>query len=102
MTTSTTAQVSPLTGLPHWETQPDDIPAAIAEIKAAIRNRIAASGRTVEDVVAEIEDYLRGRNRGHPERQGPGRRCGRSSTTPTLRPARSAPRPWASSSGVAA
>ena len=60
MTTTTATQVSRLTGLPHWETLPEDIPAAIAEIKAAIRNRIAASGRTVEEVVAEIEDYLEG------------------------------------------
>ena len=51
MSTSTTP-ISPLTGLPHWETIPDDIPAAIVEIKAAIRARIAASGRTVERVVA--------------------------------------------------
>ena len=52
--TSTAAQsapVSPLTGLPHWETIPDDIPAATAEIKAAIRARIEASGRTVAQVV---------------------------------------------------
>ena len=42
MTTTTATQVSRLTGLPHWETLPEDIPAAIAEIKAAIRNRIAA------------------------------------------------------------
>ena len=60
MTTTTATQVSRLTGLPHWETQPNDIPTAIAEIKAAIRTRIAASGRTIEEVVAEIEDYLEG------------------------------------------
>ena len=59
MTTATT-QISRLTGLPHWETVPADIPAAIAEIKAALRERIAASGRTVEQVVAEIEEYLEG------------------------------------------
>src|SRR5918997_5165985 len=52
--------VSPLTGLPHWETIPEDIPAAIAEIKTAIRARIAASGRTVEDVLAELEEFLEG------------------------------------------
>lgn len=52
--------LSPLTGLPHWETIPADIPAAIAEIKAAIRARIEASGRSVEDVVAEIETFLAG------------------------------------------
>ena len=35
------------------------MPAAIVEIKAALRARIAASGRTVDDVVAEIEDRIR-------------------------------------------
>jgi hypothetical protein len=58
--TTPTTPISPLTGLPHWETIPDDIPAAIREIKAAIRARIEANGRTVEDVVAEIEEFLRG------------------------------------------
>jgi len=58
-TAATTTDVSPLTGLPHWETQPEDLPAAIREIKRAIRARIAAQGRTVEEVVAEIEEYLR-------------------------------------------
>ena len=53
-TTSTPVPArSELTGLPHWETQPDDLGAATAEIKAAIRARIEASGRTVEAVVAE-------------------------------------------------
>ena len=61
MTTApTTTDVSPLTGLPHWETQPEDLPSAIREIKRAIRARIAAQGRSVEEVVAEIEEYLRG------------------------------------------
>src|SRR4051794_12135380 len=41
--------------LPHWETTPDDLPAAIREIKAAIRARIEASGRTVEEVFAVVE-----------------------------------------------
>ena len=51
---------SKLSGLPHWETLPADTSAAIVEIKAAIRERIAASGRTpVEDVVAEVEEFLR-------------------------------------------
>ncbi len=57
-TATPTTEISALTGLPHWETIPDDIPAAIAEIKAAIRARIEQSGRTVEDVIAEIESYL--------------------------------------------
>src|SRR3954468_12154261 len=41
--------------LPHWETAPEDLPAAIREIKAALRARIAASGRTVEEVFAVVE-----------------------------------------------
>ena len=57
MTTLATS-ISPLTGLPHWETTPEDLPAAIREVKAALRAKIAASGRTVEEVVVEIEDYL--------------------------------------------
>src|SRR5262245_25499892 len=36
--------------LPHWETTPSDLKAATREIKAAIRARIEASGRTVEEV----------------------------------------------------
>ncbi len=57
--TETGGTISARTGLPHWETIPEDIPSAIAAIKAAIRARIEAHGRTVEDVVAEIEDHLR-------------------------------------------
>jgi hypothetical protein len=41
--------------LPHWETTPDDFKAATREIKAAIRARIEASGRTVEEVFAAVE-----------------------------------------------
>jgi ectoine hydroxylase-related dioxygenase (phytanoyl-CoA dioxygenase family) len=41
--------------LPHWETTPPDQTAAIREIKAAIRARIEASGRTVEEVFAVVE-----------------------------------------------
>src|ERR671931_850609 len=41
--------------LPHWETTPDDLKAATREIKAAIRARIEASGRSVEDVFAAVE-----------------------------------------------
>ena len=59
-TAASSAPVSPLTGLPHWESLPDDIPAATAEVKAAIRARIEASGRTVAQVVAEVEAFLEG------------------------------------------
>jgi len=48
-TTTTGSARSDITGLPHWENIPQDVPAAIAEIKAAVRERIAASGRTVEE-----------------------------------------------------
>jgi hypothetical protein len=41
--------------LPHWESTPADLQAAIREIKTALRARIAASGRTVEEVFAVIE-----------------------------------------------
>jgi hypothetical protein len=63
---------SPVTALPHWETTPDDLGAATREIKAAIRARIQASGRTVEEVfsviearvVARVEEVLADRDRG--------------------------------------
>ena len=58
--TTTSSTISPVTGLPHWETIPDDLPAAIAEIKAAIKARIEESGRTVAEVIAEIETFLEG------------------------------------------
>ena len=58
MTVTAATEQSTKSGLPHWETQPTDLPAAIREIKAALRQRIAASGRTVEEVVAEIEEFL--------------------------------------------
>ena len=44
--------------LPHWDQTPDDLPTAIKEIKVALRERIAASGRTVEEVVAALEERL--------------------------------------------
>jgi hypothetical protein len=50
--TNPTLQAPPL---PHWETTPPDLKAAIRETKAAIRARIEASGRTVEEVFAAVE-----------------------------------------------
>lgn len=47
--------VAPLPPLPHWESTPDDLPAAIREVKAALQERIEASGRTVEEVFAVVE-----------------------------------------------
>ncbi|HET6478518.1 MAG TPA: YbiU family protein [Actinoplanes sp.] len=41
--------------LPHWEETPADLPGAVREIKTALRARIAASGRTVEEVFAVVE-----------------------------------------------
>src|SRR3954447_15101591 len=57
MSTSTTsiAQAPPL---PHWESTPEDLKAATREIKAAIRARIEASGRTVEEVWAVVTEQL--------------------------------------------
>jgi hypothetical protein len=48
-----------MTALPHWEKTPDDLPAAIREVKAALRARIASSGRTVEEVFAVAEQRVR-------------------------------------------
>ena len=45
--------------LPHWETTPDDLRGAIRQVKAALCARIAASGRTVEEVFAVIEQRVR-------------------------------------------
>jgi hypothetical protein len=47
------------TALPHWEESPADLRAAVREIKAALRARIAASGRTVEEVFAVVEEQIR-------------------------------------------
>jgi hypothetical protein len=47
------------TVLPHWEEPPADLPAAIRQIKAALRANIAASGRTVEEVFAVVEQRIK-------------------------------------------
>ncbi len=47
--------------LPHWETEPDDLPSAVRTVKAALRERIAASGRTVEEVFAVVEERVSAR-----------------------------------------
>lgn len=56
MTATTTTR---LPQLPHWETPPADLGAATREVKAAIRARIEASGRTVEEVFAVMEARVR-------------------------------------------
>lgn len=48
-----------LAPLPHWETVPADVPAAIVEVKRALRERIAASGRSVAEVFAQVEARVR-------------------------------------------
>jgi Gig2-like len=48
-----------LPALPHWEEPPADLQAAIREIKAALRARIAASGRSVEEAFAVVEQRVR-------------------------------------------
>jgi hypothetical protein len=48
-----------LPALPHWETVPADLAAATRLIKQAIRARIEASGRSVEQVFAVIEARVR-------------------------------------------
>ncbi|MEV4264016.1 DUF1479 domain-containing protein [Kribbella sp. NPDC049584] len=47
--------------LPHWEEVPADLKAAIRGIKTALRARIAASGRTVEEVFAVVEQRITAR-----------------------------------------
>jgi hypothetical protein len=47
-----------VTELPHWAQTPADLPTAIKEIKVALRDRIAASGRTAEEAVAALEGRL--------------------------------------------
>ncbi len=41
--------------LPHWERPPADLKAAISDIKNALRARIAASGRNIDEVFAVME-----------------------------------------------
>ena len=48
-------ETAPLPSLPHWEQTPADLPEAVRQIKAALRARIAASGRTAEEVFAVVE-----------------------------------------------
>ncbi|MGW5210100.1 DUF1479 domain-containing protein [Streptomyces sp. NPDC004051] len=61
MTLATETQQAGLPALPHWENTPEDLAAAIREIKPALRARIEASGRTVEEVFAVVEERVRAR-----------------------------------------
>ena len=57
-TISTTEHDGPT--LPHWDTIPHDVPAAICEVKAALRAHLeSGSGRSVAEVFAEVEDRIR-------------------------------------------
>jgi hypothetical protein len=59
MTQRTALDTDGLPPLPHWDSVPDDLPSAIRAVKAALRARIAASGRSVEEVFAVIERRVR-------------------------------------------
>ncbi|MFF0176656.1 DUF1479 domain-containing protein [Micromonospora profundi] len=61
MTAQPDLAVAPLPSVPHWESTPADLPSAIREVKAALRARIEASGRTVEEVFAVVEQRVRAR-----------------------------------------
>ncbi len=58
MPTTTPARAD-LPVLPHWEIAPEDLPSAIRQIKTALRARITATGRSVEEVFAVIERRVR-------------------------------------------
>jgi hypothetical protein len=60
MNPTTSPGTARVPALPHWES-PADPPAAIREVKVALRARIAASGRSVEEVFAVIERRVRDR-----------------------------------------
>jgi len=58
MPTRSVPRTAPPPPLPHWEQTPADLPDAIRQTKAALRARIAASGRTVEEVFAVVQDQI--------------------------------------------
>jgi uncharacterized protein DUF1479 len=47
--------------LPHWETTPTDLPEAIRAVKAALRARVEASGRRIDEVFAVVERRIAAR-----------------------------------------
>ncbi len=51
-------EMSELPSLPAWQLPPADERSAVREIKQALRRRIAASGRSVEEVFGEIEALI--------------------------------------------
>jgi hypothetical protein len=62
-----------LPGLPHWESTPPDPQAAVREVKAAIRARLKAAGRPVDEVFGVIEQRVCERVAEIEEEQGRGR-----------------------------
>ncbi|MCQ4080861.1 DUF1479 domain-containing protein [Streptomyces sp. RB6PN25] len=58
---STTTDQQALPSLPQWQSVPEDLPVAIRRIKAALRARIEASGRSVEEVFAVVEKQIAAR-----------------------------------------
>ena len=58
---TSTAAGPQLPELPHWESTPADLPGAICDIKAALRARIGASGRSVREVFGVTEARVRAR-----------------------------------------
>ena len=55
MTVIPSEPTSSLPELPHWESTPADPKAAVREVKAALRSRLKAAGRPVDQVFAVIE-----------------------------------------------
>jgi hypothetical protein len=47
--------------VPHWETTPTDLPGAIRAVKAALRERVEASGRRIDEVFAVVERRIAAR-----------------------------------------
>ena len=58
---SETSEREMIPALPHWESVPKDLGEAIRAIKTALRARIEASGRTVEEVFAVAETKVAAR-----------------------------------------
>ena len=56
---TSTPTIARRSSLPHWESIPADVPSAVRQVKAAIRARIGASGRSVEEVVATVAARVR-------------------------------------------
>jgi Protein of unknown function (DUF1479) len=50
--------MAPLPPLPSWTSTPTDIPAAVAQTKHAIRQRLHAAGRSIDEVFAVMSDRV--------------------------------------------